>query len=85
MSFRYEWEDFYTDSMNNEDLIDYIAINSKQKKYILYKDHDDLITESVDQDGNYDESMYVSRTVFEFILSGVKEKNFTQLVQRDDL
>lgn len=84
MSFNSDWEDFYTTSLNDEDLVDYISINTKQKKYILYIDADDLITDSVDIDGNYDENMFVSRVVFDFIVKGVEDNKYTRLVEFED-
>ena len=84
MSFNTDWEDFYTISLNDEDLVDYVSINTKQKKYMLYIDVDDLITDSVDEDGNYDTNMFVSREVFNFIIKGLKENNYTRLVEREE-
>ena len=84
MSFNSDWEDFYTISLNDEDLVDYVSINTKQKKYMLYIDVDDLITDSVDEDGNYDTNMFVSREVFNFIIKGLKENNYTRLVEREE-
>ena len=80
MSFNSDWEDFYTISLNDEDLVDYISVNTKLKKYIIYIDANDLITDSMDEDGNYDENMFVSRTVFDFIVKGVEDNNYTRLI-----
>lgn len=84
MSFNSDWEDFYTMSSNDEDLVDYVSINTKKKKYILYLDADDLITDSVDEDGNYDENMDVSREIFDIIIAGVKDKGYTRLVEWEE-
>lgn len=84
MSFNNDWEDFYTTSLNDEDLVDYISVNTKQKKYMLYIDANDLITDSVDIDGNYTENMLVSREVFDFIVKGVEDNNYTRLVEYED-
>lgn len=84
MSFNSDWEDFYATSLNDEDLVDYVSINTKQKKYMLYIDADYLITDSVDEDGNYDTNMFVSREVFNFIIKGLKENNYTRLVEREE-
>ncbi len=81
MSYNNDWEDFYTTSLNDENLVDYISINTKQKKYMLYIDASDLITDSIDCDDNYNENMLVSRTVFNFIVKGVQENNYTKLVE----
>lgn len=84
MSFNSDWEDFYATSLNDEDLVDYVSINTKQKKYMLYIDADYLITDSVDEDGNYDTNMFVSREVFNFIIKGLKENNYTRLVESEE-
>ena len=84
MSFNSDWEDFYATSLNDEDLVDYVSINTKQKKYMLYIDVDDLIIDSVDEDGNYDINMFVSREVFNFIIKGLKENNYTRLVESEE-
>ena len=84
MSFNSDWEDFYTISLNDEDLVDYVSINNKQKKYMLYIDADYLITDSVDEDGNYDTNMFVSREVFDFIIKGLKENKYTRLVESEE-
>lgn len=84
MSFNNDWEDFYTTSLNDEDLVDYISVNTKQKKYMLYIDANDLITDSVDIDGNYTENMLVSREVFDFIVKGIEDNNYTRLVEYED-
>ena len=68
MSFNTDWEDFYTTSLKEDDLVDYISINTKRKKYILYNDVTDLITDSVDENDNYNECTNVSREIFEIIL-----------------
>ena len=80
MAYSREWEDFYTESKNNEDLCDYININTKKKQYILYVDADIEITDSVDENDNYHFAEETSREIFEFIVSGVKEKGYTRLV-----
>ena len=80
MAFSREWEDFYTESKNNEDLCDYININTKKKQYILYIDADIEITDSVDENDNYHFAEETSREIFDFIVSGVKEKAYTRLV-----
>ncbi len=85
MSFDKGWEDFYTDSRNDEDLVDYININTKKKQYILYNDVDDLVTDGYDMDDNYDSAMEVSREIFDIIVAGVKEKRYTRLVPEIDI
>ena len=80
MAYSREWEDFYTESKNNEDLCDYININTKKKQYILYIDVDNDITDSVDENDNYHFAVETSREIFDIIVSGVKEKGYTRLV-----
>jgi hypothetical protein len=80
MAYSREWEDFYTESKNNEDLCDYININTKKKQYILYVDADIEITDSVDENDNYHFAEETSREIFDIIVSGVKEKGYTRLV-----
>ena len=51
---------------------------------MLYIDADYLITDSVDEDGNYDTNMFVSREVFDFIIKGLKENKYTRLVESEE-
>lgn len=81
MAYSREWEDFYTESKNNEDLCDYININTKKKQYILYVDADIEITDSVDENDNYHFAEETSREVFDIIVSGVKEKGYKRLIE----
>lgn len=83
MGFTSEWEDFYTESKNNEDLCDYININIKKKQYILYIDVDNDITDSVDENDNYHFAVETSREIFDIIVAGVKEKGFKRLVREE--
>lgn len=81
MAYSREWEDFYTESKNNEDLCDYININTKKKQYILYVDADIEITDSVDENDNYHFAEETSREIFDIIVSGVKEKGYKRLIE----
>ena len=84
MAYSREWEDFYTESKNNEDLCDYININTKKKQYILYVDADIEITDSVDENDNYHFAEEISREIFDIIVSGVKEKGYKRLIEDMD-
>ena len=84
MAYSREWEDFYTESKNNEDLCDYININTKKKQYILYVDADIEITDSVDENDNYHFAEETSREIFDIIVSGVKEKGYKRLIEDMD-
>ena len=77
MSFSEDWEDFYV--YVDDENVDYIMVNTKKKKYVLYRNVSDLITDSVNEDGEYTNCMSVSREIFEIIVEGVKERKFTQL------
>lgn len=79
-----KWEIFYTDSLNSdfendEELVDQILIDSLNKRYILNKDADILVTDSIDEFGNEDYSMYISRFMFDLILEGLKNKGFKEV------
>ncbi len=83
MSFNNDWEDFYTDSKNDENLVDYINVNTKTKQYLLYVDVDCDITDSVDENDNYHFSMNVSREIFDIIFAGLLEKGYKRLIEED--
>lgn len=74
-----EWEMFYTASKNNEDLVDQISIDVRNRRFVLDIDADDLITESVDENDNYTFSKDVSRFIFDLILKSIKELGFVEL------
>ena len=73
-----KWEMFYTISKNNEDLVDQLSIDVKNKRYILDLDANMLVTESVDENDNYYFSTHVSRFIFDLILNSIKEKGFVE-------
>ncbi|MBQ4541791.1 MAG: hypothetical protein IJA23_02945 [Clostridia bacterium] len=77
MSFSDEWEDFYV--YVDDENVDYIMVNTKKKKYVLYRNVSDMITDSVNDDGEFTNCLPVSREIFEIIVEGVKERKFTQL------
>jgi len=75
-----EWEMFYTKSKNDDDLVDQISIDVRNKRYILDIDVSDLATDGYDDADNAINSVYVSRDVFDILVSGMKQKNFTEYV-----
>ena len=76
-----EWEMFYTDSKNDEYLVDQVSIDVKNKRYMLEIDANDMVTDGYDELGNEIRSTYVIREVFDIIISGLKQKNYIELVE----
>lgn len=74
-----KWEMFYTDSKNNEDLVDQISIDADNKRYVLDIDAEDWVTDGEDENGNEIYSNYVSRYMFDLILKAIKENGFVEL------
>ncbi len=79
MQLTNNWEMFYTVSKNNEDLVDQISIDVKNKRYVLDIDANICVTDSVDKNDNYTDSVLVSRFIFDIILKSVKEKGFMEM------
>ena len=69
-------ERFYADSINNDDLIDLIVVDTENKRYALHLNQKDAITDGEDEFGNEIFSTYVSRSILDIIIEGVKEKDF---------
>ena len=59
---------------------------TKQKMHFLKDCLFDLVFENVfvDIDDNYTENMFVSREVFDFIVKGIEDNNYTRLVEYED-
>ena len=74
-----EWEMFYTHSKGNDELVDQISIDEKNKRYRLEINAVDMITDGEDGFGNEIVSWYVSRLVFDIIVHGIKDKGFIEL------
>lgn len=70
------WEVFYTESKLDEDRVDQISIDVSKKRYILDINADDMITDWVDEYDNYGGALYVSRFVFDLIISGLEKQGF---------
>jgi len=78
-----DWEMFYTDSKNNEDLVDQVSIDKANKRYVLDIDADILVTDGYDEEMNEVESFYVSRFIFDIIIDALKQKGFKQQVWQE--
>lgn len=77
-----DWEMFYTDAKSGDDhLVDQICIDKQNKKYLLYIEATDMVTDGYDETDEPINSIYVSRLVFDIIVSGIKGKGFTALVE----
>ncbi len=75
-----KWEMFYTDSKKNEDLVDQISIDVKNKRYILDVNLEYWMTEGYDEQENDVVGIgYVSRFVFDIILKAIKDMGFKQI------
>lgn len=73
-----KWEMFYTDSKNNEDLVDQISIDTKNKRYILDIDADLIVTDGEYEDGTEIYSLYISRYMFDLIVEEIKNRGFVE-------
>ncbi len=81
MSMYDGWEEFYTVSKVDEDLVDKLSVNTKKKRYTLYENIDSINTDWVDENDNYYNSTYVSREIFDIMLAGIKEKKYIRLIE----
>lgn len=76
---------FYTDSqLDNEDLVDQISIDTANKRYILDIDAIDMVTDGYDENNEPIYSTYVSRTVFDIIVEGIKRQNYVRYVSENN-
>lgn len=75
-----EWEMFYTESLWDTDLVDQISIDLRHRKYMLETDVNDLVTDGFDEEGEPVCSTFVSRFIFDLIVSGVKKKGLVEFV-----
>ena len=73
-----KWEMFYTESKNNEDLVDQISIDTKNKRYILDIDADIIVTDGEYEDGTEIYSLYISRYMFDLIVAEIKNRGFVE-------
>ena len=82
------WEMFRTISNHDEQAEDVISIDSKNKRYILdigvvgYVTGDYSYGDAYEDEGDLTYVVHVSRYIFDMIVNGVKEKNFTELVAK---
>ncbi len=70
------FERFYTTSKISEDLVDLIEIDITNKKYNLYINHIDTITDGYTKYGESTYSFYVSRSIFDILVSAIKSSDF---------
>lgn len=80
MTITKEWEMFYTDSKINEDNVDQVSIDVKNKRFVLDIDADMMVTDGYWEDGDEVVSHYISRFVFDLIIESLKAKGFKELV-----
>lgn len=72
-----KWEMLYTDSKVDEDLVDQVSIDMENKRYVLDIDADMCITDDTDENGEpFACSYYVSRKLFDFIITALNEQGF---------
>lgn len=83
MSLIKKWEMFYTDSKKDTELVDQISIDTRNKRYILDINEDSIITDGYYEDDTPIESFYVSRYIFDIIVSGVKANGFIKYIEED--
>ena len=80
-----KWEMFHTDSVNDVLATDQISIDVNNKRFILDLDAigygSDEYVEG-DEDRVLQDSIYVSRLVFDVIVSGLRAKGFTELIAK---
>lgn len=75
-----EWEMFYTESKWDTMLVDQISIDMQNQRYILEIDANDLVTDGYDEEDEPICSTFVSRFIFDLIVSGVKKKGLVEFV-----
>ena len=78
-----KWEMFYTESKNDEDLVDQVSIDTKNKRYVLDIDADYLVTDGYYEDDEPICSIPISRFVFDLIIKGLKTDGFIEYVGED--
>ncbi len=77
-----DWELIHTDSLKkrkNEDLVDQINIDKKNKRFFLQLNGGYYITDGYDCTGEIIYSSSVSREVFDIIVEGVKAKGYREI------
>ena len=70
-------KNFYTESQKGEGWIDHISIDEKRKRYILDIDKDERTLGGYER-GKPVYSYYVSRLIFDIIVTGIKEQGFSE-------
>ena len=76
-----EWEMFFTDSKQNDELVDQISINVSNKTFLLDTNAQDLVTDGYDENDQPIVSYYVSRFMFDLIVESIKAKGFKEIFE----
>ena len=79
MSFVHDWELMYTDSKNDEDLVDQVSIDFRNKRYGLDIDANSCVTDGCDEEGNEIYSHYVSRALFDLVIESLDSKGIKKI------
>ena len=78
-----EWEMFYTDSKKDEDNVDQISIDTRNKRFVLDIDADMMVTDGYFEDGETEVvSWYISRFMFDLIVESLRNRGFKELRTR---
>ena len=77
MSYENEWEQLYTESKIDEDLVDLISINADEKEYLIELNAPSMVTDGEDDEGNQIYSSYISRFTFDLIVKALKESELS--------
>ncbi len=72
MSFIDEWDIYYTDNEQDEDMVDIIYIHKNNKEYYVHENAFDYEIDGCDEDMNELNSTYVSRFVYNTLLDQCK-------------
>jgi len=72
MSFTDEWDVYYTDNEQDENMIDIIYIHKNKKEYFVHTNAFDYEIDGCDEDDNEIYSTYVSRFVYNTLLDQCK-------------
>ena len=78
-----DWEMLYTDSKKDEDKVDQISIDVRNKRFVLDIDADMMVTDGYWDDGETEVvSYYVSRFLFDLVVEGLKDRGFKELITK---
>lgn len=78
-----DWEMLYTDSKKDEDKVDQISIDVRNKRFVLDIDANMMVTDGYWDDGETEVvSYYVSRFLFDLVVEGLKDRGFKELITK---